>query len=61
MTDPLTQYLIRHQPLFHVGEKSEFDQINAIRRNVTAEVKAYVSVRPPRFRGMEVKLGNCRS
>lgn len=58
MKEPLTQYLIRHQPLFHIGEKSKLDQINAIRRNVTAEVKAYVSARPPHFRGMEVKLGN---
>jgi len=60
MADPLTQYLIRHQPLFHVGEEYEFDQINTVRRSVTAEIKAYVSVRPPRFRGMEVKLGNVR-
>ncbi len=58
MADPLTQYLIRHQPLFHVGEEYEFDQINTVRRSVTAEIKAYVSVKPPRFRGMDVKLGN---
>lgn len=58
MAEPLTQYLARHQPLFHVGEDHEFDDIAVVRRNVTAEVKAYVSVRPPRFRGMEVTLGN---
>ena len=58
MTEPLRQYVIRHQPLFHIGEEYEFDQISTVRRNVTAEIKAYVSVRPPRFRGMDVKLGN---
>lgn len=58
MTERLRQYVIRHQPLFHVGEEYEFDQINTVRRNITAEIRAYVSVRPPRFRGMEVKLGN---
>ena len=58
MEEPLTQYLVRHQPLFHVGEDCELDDINSVRWNVTAEIKAYVSVRPPRFRGMEVTLGN---
>ncbi len=58
MADPLRQYLVRHQPLFHVGEEFELDEISAVRRNVTSEVKAYVSVRPPWFRGIEVALGS---
>lgn len=58
IAEPLRQYLVRHQPLFHVGEEFELDQINIVRRNVTAEVKAYVSVRPPWFRGVEVALGS---
>lgn len=58
MADPLRQYLVRHQLLFHVGEDFEFDEINTVRKNVTAEVKAYVSVRPPHFRGVEVGLGS---
>lgn len=54
----LTHYLIRHQPLFHAGEDYHLDQIAAVRSNVTSEVKAYFSVRPARFRGLDVKLGN---
>jgi hypothetical protein len=57
MEEPLTQYLAQHQSLFHVGEDYEFDQINTVRRDVTAEIKAYAQLRPPRFRGMEVTLG----
>jgi hypothetical protein len=58
LTAPLTQYLIRHLPLFHVGENYHLNQITEVRHNVTAEVRAYVSYRPARFRGVEVKLGN---
>jgi hypothetical protein len=60
MTHPLTEYVSMHQALFHVGEDYNFDRINAVRLNVTAEIRAYVSVKPPRFRGIEVKLGNVR-
>lgn len=58
ITESLTHYLIRHQPLFHLGEDYHLDQVTAVRHNVTAEVKAYFSVRPARFRGLDVKLGN---
>ena len=27
MADPLLQYLTKHQPLFHVGAKHDFEQI----------------------------------
>jgi hypothetical protein len=58
ITMALTNYLIQHQPLFHLGEDYHLNQISAVRRNVTAEVKAFFSVRPPRFRGLDVKLGS---
>lgn len=58
ITTSLTNYLIQHQPLFHLGEDYHLNQIGAVRRNVTAEVKAFFSVRPPRFRGLDVKLGS---
>jgi hypothetical protein len=58
ITASLTHYLIRHQPLFHLGEDYHLDQVTAVRRNVTSEVKAYYSVRPARFRGLDVRLGN---
>lgn len=58
ITASLTHYLIRHQPLFHAGEDYHLDQIIAVRSNVASEVKAYFSVRPARFRGLDVKLGN---
>lgn len=54
----LKHYLIRHQPLFYLGEDHHLDEVAAVRRSVTAEVKAYYSVRPARFRGLDVKLGN---
>lgn len=55
---PLKNYLIGHQPLFHLGEDYHLDQVTAVRHNVTSQVKAYFSVRPARFRGLDVKLGN---
>jgi hypothetical protein len=58
ITASLTHYLIRHQPLFQLGEDYHLDQVTVVRRNVTSEVKAYFSVRPARFRGLDVKLGN---
>jgi hypothetical protein len=58
MQEALTHYLMRRQEIFHVSESFEFDQIATVRRNVESEIKAHVSVRPPRFRGMEVTLGN---
>ena len=54
----LTHYLIQHQPLFHCGEEYQLDRVAAVRLNVTSEVKAYYSVRPARFRGLDVRLGN---
>lgn len=58
ITASLTHYLIRHQRLFHLGEDYHLDQVAAVRHNVTSEVKAYYSVRPARFRGLDVKLGS---
>jgi hypothetical protein len=58
ITTSLTNYLIGHQPLFHLGEDYHLNQIGVVRRNVTAEVRASFNVRPPQFRGLDVKLGN---
>jgi hypothetical protein len=58
ITTSLTNYLIQHQPLFHLGEDYHLNQISVVRRNVTAEVRASFNVRPPQFRGLDVKLGN---
>jgi hypothetical protein len=58
ITTSLTNYVIQHQPLFHLGEDYHLNQISVVRRNVTAEVRAFFSVRPPQFRGLDVKLGN---
>lgn len=58
ITSSLTNYLIQHQPLFHLGEDYHLSQISVVRRNVTAEVRASFNVRPPQFRGLDVKLGN---
>jgi hypothetical protein len=58
ITASLTQYLIRDQKLFHLGEDYHLNQVTAVRHNVTAQVKAYFDMRPARFRGLDVKLGN---
>ena len=58
LTTSLTHYLIRHQKLFHLGEDYQLGQVAAVRHNITSEVKAYFNVRPARFRGLDVKLGN---
>lgn len=57
LEERLTEYLKQHQPLFHIGERFELDDINSVRRDVTAEIKAYASVRPPHFPGLAVSIG----
>ena len=54
----LTHYLIRDQKLFHLGEDYQLSEVTAVRHNVASQVKAYFNVRPARFRGLDVKLGN---
>jgi hypothetical protein len=54
----LSQYLKQHQPLHHVGEKYELSEINEVRRDVNAAVRAYVMLRPPDYRGMDVEVGS---
>ena len=58
LTTRLTNFLIQHQKLFHLGEDYQLSEVAAVRRSVTSEVKAYFNVRPARFRGLDVKLGN---
>jgi hypothetical protein len=58
LTMSLTNYLIQHQKLFHLGEDYHLSQVATVRHNVTSEVKAYFNVRPARFRGLDVRLGN---
>lgn len=54
----LTQYLKQHQPLHHIGEKSELSDVSEVRRDVNAAVRAYVMLRPPDYRGMDVEVGS---
>jgi len=54
----LTEYLRQHQPLQHVGEKSELSDVNEVRRDVNAAVRAYVMLRPPDCRGVDVEVGS---
>jgi hypothetical protein len=58
ITTRLTNYLTQNQKLFHLGEDYQLSEVAEVRRNVTAQVKAYFNVRPVRFRGLDVKLGN---
>jgi hypothetical protein len=54
----LTQYLKHHQPLYHVGERCELSDVNEVRRDVNAAVRAYVMLRPPDYRGIDVEVGS---
>jgi hypothetical protein len=54
----LVQYLRQHQPLFHVGERSELGEVNEVRRDVNAAVRAYTTIRPPDYPGMDVEVGS---
>lgn len=54
----LTQYLKQHQPLYHIGERAELSDVNEVRRDVNAAVRAYVALRPPDYRGMDVEVGS---
>lgn len=54
----LTSYLNGDQALFHLGDDYHLNEITIVRKNVAAEVKAFFSVRPPKFRGVDVKLGS---
>jgi hypothetical protein len=54
----LTQYLRQHQPLHHVGEEFELSDVNEVRRDVNAAVRAYVMLRPPDYRGIDVEVGS---
>jgi hypothetical protein len=54
----LTEYLRQHQPLQHVGEKSELSDVNEVRHDVNAAVRAYVMLRPPDCRGVDVEVGS---
>jgi hypothetical protein len=58
LTTRLTNHLTQDQKLFHLGEDYQLSEVAAVRHNVTAQVKAYFNVRPARFRGLDVKLGN---
>jgi hypothetical protein len=58
MTEPLVHYLTSHQELFELSETNEFDEVNFVRKSVTAEIKAYMALRPPPFNGIHVELGN---
>jgi hypothetical protein len=58
ITTRLANHLTQDQKLFHLGEDYQLSEVAEVRRNVTAQVKAYFNVRPVRFRGLDVRLGN---
>jgi hypothetical protein len=58
MTEPLVHYVTSHQELFELSQTNEFDEVNYVRKSVTAEIKAYMALRPPAFSGIHVELGN---
>lgn len=54
----LTEHLKQHHPLQHVGEKAELSDVNEVRRDVNAAVRAYLMLRPPDCRGMDIEVGS---
>jgi hypothetical protein len=58
LTASLVLYLKQHQPLNHVGERAELDDVNQVRGDVNAAIRAYATHRPPDFPGLEVAVGS---
>jgi hypothetical protein len=52
----LLGYLRHRQMLFELGLKHTLTQINEVRRSVSAEVNAYVTIMPPTVPGLDVEL-----
>jgi hypothetical protein len=51
-------YLRGHQRIFEVGLDFGLDAINDVRRKLSAQVRAYVTLSPPEFAGMVAELGS---
>jgi hypothetical protein len=58
LEDQLVQYLKQHQPLFHVGQELELDDVSQVRMHVDAAIRAYATHRPPDFLGLDVLVGS---
>jgi hypothetical protein len=58
LEDQLVQYVKQHQPLFHVGEELELDEVSQARVHVDAAIRAYATHRPPDFPGLDVLVGS---
>jgi hypothetical protein len=52
----LTAYLRSHQRLFQVGIPYQVTDLNDMRRVMTAQIKAYTTVKPPAVAGMQIVL-----
>lgn len=54
----LTGYLRGHQRLFEIGLDFAIDDINEVRRKLSAQVHAYATLSPPVLRGMTASLAS---
>ncbi|MGW4057194.1 hypothetical protein ACWEGE_02885 [Amycolatopsis sp. NPDC004747] len=52
----LRAYLKSHHRFFELGLKYRLDEINEVRRDVNAQVKAFTTVKPPVISGIAVEL-----
>lgn len=52
----LLSHIKSHRALFELGSKRTFDEIDFVRRDVHAEVTAFITVVPPEIEGMTVRL-----
>lgn len=52
----LTGYLRGHQAIFEIGLNFTIDEINDVRRKLSAQVRAYVTLSPPDLKGMTAGL-----
>lgn len=56
VTDTLREHLRRDRQLESLGEENSIDELNEVRGQVLAQVKAYCRLRPLRIDGVQVRL-----
>ncbi|CAM3614300.1 hypothetical protein KIPE111705_16855 [Kibdelosporangium persicum] len=59
MTDAqamLRAYLKSHNRIFELGLAHKLDDVNEVRRNVNAQVKAFATVKPPVMPGIDIEV-----
>jgi hypothetical protein len=57
-SEALLAYLKGYQPLFELGLSHRISDLNAVRREASIHIKAYITIKPPELAGISVHLAN---